>query len=230
MLTLGGESLRFESIPDDRAFVTRLSNNERLPMPLRSSAGFLAKGRSSRVLPEGFRVYVFVEDESGAEEPTEGIPTVLLPKDYSYLGDGDIIRIAPHRRGVRVLYRRNARTNGILLTERCNHYCLMCSQPPKDINDSWIVNQVLEMIPLIDQDTPELVLTGGEPTLLEDGFLRILNACKSWLPRTAIHVLSNGRRFADAAFTQRYADVQHPDLMVGIPLYSDLSTNHDYVV
>jgi His-Xaa-Ser system radical SAM maturase HxsC len=230
MLTLGGESLQFESIPDDRPFVTRLSNNERLPMPLRSSAGFLAKGRSSRALPEGFRVYVFVEDESGAAEPAEGIPTVLLPKNYSYLGDGDIIRIAPHRRGVRVLYRRNARTNGILLTERCNHYCLMCSQPPKDIDDSWIVKQVLEMIPLINQDTPELVLTGGEPTLLEDDFLRILNACKSWLPRTAIHILSNGRRFADAAFTQRYADIQHPDLMVGIPLYSDLSTIHNYVV
>lgn len=230
MLTLGGESLRFENITADRAFVTRLSDNERLPMPLRSNAGFLMKGKTASPLPEGFRVYVLVEDEDGFGEQIQTVPMVVLPSAYSYLGDGDIMRIAPHRRGVRVLYRRKARTNGILLTERCNHYCLMCSQPPKDIDDSWIIRQVLEMIPLIDQETPELVLTGGEPTLLENDFLRILDACKSWLPRTGIHVLSNGRRFADASFTQRYADVQHPDLMVGIPLYSDLSTNHDYVV
>ena len=33
-----------------------------------------------------------------------------------------------------------------------------------------------------------------------------------------------------STFATAYADIQHPDLMVGIPLYSDLSTEHDYVV
>jgi len=229
MLTLGGESLRFANIDDERAFLVRLTENERLPMPLRPNMGFLVKGSIPDTLPEGFRVYVVVEEET-ATCVNASVPTVVLPAAYGYLSDGDVLRIAPHRHGVRVLYRRKARPNGILLTEQCNHYCLMCSQPPKDIDDSWIAKQTLELIPLIDQETPELILTGGEPTLLGEDFLSILEACRSWLPRTAVHVLSNGRRFADPDFAQRYAEVRHPDLMVGIPLYSDLSTEHDYVV
>ena len=33
-----------------------------------------------------------------------------------------------------------------------------------------------------------------------------------------------------AEFAKRYADIQHFDMMVGIPVYSDVSTIHDYVV
>ena len=131
---------------------------------------------------------------------------------------------------VRVLYRRNSRHNHFLLTERCNHYCLMCSQPPKTIDDSWIIDDVLATIPLIDPSTPEIGFTGGEPTLLGDGFFRVLRAMKSYLPQTAIHVLSNGRMFAQSDFAKRYSDICHPDAMVGIPIYSDVSTIHDYVV
>jgi His-Xaa-Ser system radical SAM maturase HxsC len=231
MLTLGGESLRFENFTDDRAFVVRLSENDRLPRPLRPASAFLMKGAMTRELPQGFGLYVSVEDAEGSPlaSPDEA-PTVILPRLYSYLAEGDVIRVSPHRRGIRVLYRRAASSNSILLTERCNNFCLMCSQPPKEIDDSWIVDQVLQALPLIDPEARELILTGGEPTLLGDDLLRIISACKSWLPRTAIHVLSNGRRFADWNFAKNYASVQHPDLMVGIPLYSDLSSAHDYVV
>ena len=106
----------------------------------------------------------------------------------------------------------------------------MCSQPPKPGDDSWIVDEILQMIPLIDTGTRELCFTGGEPTLLGDDLIRILQACRTWLPNTAVHILSNGRRFADAKFAKQYSDIQHPDMMVGIPVYSDLSTVHDYVV
>jgi His-Xaa-Ser system radical SAM maturase HxsC len=45
-----------------------------------------------------------------------------------------------------------------------------------------------------------------------------------------VHILSNGRLFADADLAARYANIDNPDMMVGIPLYSDLSHIHDYVV
>lgn len=231
MLTLGGESLKFENIDDERAFVIRVSENEHLPRALRPSSAFLVKHPLNSDLPSGFRLYLFVEDGTSCHrEAANGQPTVILPAAYAYLGEGDIIRIAPHRCGVRVLYRRKAPSNGILLTERCNHYCLMCSQPPKEADDSWIVEQVLQAVPLMHPDTPALVLTGGEPTLLGSDLFRIIASCKSWLPRTSLHVLSNGRRFADPEFAKVYAALAHPDLMIGIPLYSDLSTEHDYVV
>ena len=106
----------------------------------------------------------------------------------------------------------------------------MCSQPPKNIDDSWIVDDVLAAIPLIDPSAQEIGFTGGEPTLLGEDFFRILRAMTSYLPKTAVHILSNGRLFADPNFVKRYADIQHLDRMIGIPIYSDVSTIHDYVV
>ncbi len=229
MLTLAGESLRFCNIDDRRRFVIRLSSSPTLPKPLRESTAYLSKAPHD-TLPPDFPLYVLVGDAQAAEKLIGDRRAVILPEAYAYLGSGDILRITPHRCAVRVLYRRASPNNSILLTERCNHYCLMCSQPPKAADDSWLVDEVLQTIPLIDPETRELGFTGGEPTLLGADLMRILTACKNWLPRTAVHVLSNGRRFADRAFVQAYAAVDHPDLMVGIPVYSDLSTIHDYVV
>jgi His-Xaa-Ser system radical SAM maturase HxsC len=229
VLTLGGESLDFRNIPDSSRFVIRLSNNANLPRALRSTTAFLSKA-PHLALPPAFALYVFIGDGEAARTIAAERPSIILPDAYHYLGDGDVIRVAPHRQGIRTLFRRASNYNSILLTEQCNNYCLMCSQPPKKADDSWIVDQVLQAIPLIDPNTREIGFTGGEPTLLGDQLIRILNACKNWLPRTGIHVLSNGRRFADSEFAEKYASVNHPDLMVGIPLYSDLSTVHDYVV
>src|SRR5208337_865904 len=60
--------------------------------------------------------------------------------------------------------------------------------------------------------------------------VRLLRALKGHLPNTAIHVLSNGRRFADLRFAGSIAALEHNDLMIGIPVYSDISNIHDYVV
>jgi hypothetical protein len=50
------------------------------------------------------------------------------------------------------------------------------------------------------------------------------------LPVTQVHMLSNGRRFADRGYAAKVAQVRHPDFMVGIPLYSDVASHHDFVV
>jgi len=106
----------------------------------------------------------------------------------------------------------------------------MCSQPPRDIDDSYIVADVLNTIPLIQRDTRCLGLTGGEPTLLGDDFLRIVRATKNFLPETSLHVLSNGRLFQYLTFSRELGKISHPDIMIGIPLYSDIAHKHDFVV
>ncbi len=50
------------------------------------------------------------------------------------------------------------------------------------------------------------------------------------LPTTALHILSNGRRFVEPDFAQAYASISHHDSMVGIPIYSSISQIHDYIV
>jgi len=157
-------------------------------------------------------------------------PTVIAPNEFEYLEDGDVLAIGMDRPSLRVLYRRKSDYNSFLLTERCNHYCLMCSQPPKDTNDDWLVDELFEAIPLLAKETQEIGFTGGEPTLLGDRFLRLVRDMKDALPTTALHILSNGRRFVDAAFARDYAAIQHPDVMLGIPIYSSVSQVHDYVV
>lgn len=206
----------------------RVSDQRNRPRALRAREAFLAtEGR----LPEGFGVYVaLAKDAAALSSLSSQTKTMVLPDELNYLADGDVLRLWPKSNGVRVLYRRNSFHNHFLLTERCNHYCLMCSQPPKNIDDSWIVDDVLAAIPLIDPSTQEIGFTGGEPTLLGDDFFRILRAMKSYLPHTAVHILSNGRLFAAPEFAKRYADIRHFDMMVGIPIYSDVSTIHDYVV
>lgn len=226
VLKLGGANVRMRGFGEAVPFVVRLSENLHLPEALAKNEAFIV--RDGRI-PGGFDTYITMRDDLYAAIPDDS-KAVLLTSDYDYLADGDVLRIVPERESVRVLYRRGSHYNWFLTTERCNHYCLMCSQPPKLADDSWIVQEILDVLPLMDPGTAEIGLSGGEPTLLGDDFIRILRACKSWLPNTAVHVLSNGRRFTDESFANAYASVEHPDLMVGIPLYSDISTIHDYVV
>lgn len=106
----------------------------------------------------------------------------------------------------------------------------MCSQPPRDIDDSHLVEEILEMIPLISTETPEIGITGGEPTLLGERFIEVLQSLKTQLPHTAVHVLTNGRSFENPKFAEAVAAVGHPDIMLGIPLYADVAWKHDFIV
>jgi His-Xaa-Ser system radical SAM maturase HxsC len=229
MLTLGGGGVALRGIAEaSEPFIIRLSEDPMLPKPLRAAEAFIVR---SAPAPEGFGLYIILEaDRALLLALPEDVRALILPDAYAYVAEGDIVRVVPRRGMVRVLFRRSSNHNSFLTTERCNNYCLMCSQPPKDVDDSWIVDEILNTLPLIDPNTREIGFTGGEPTLLGPDFLRILRACKTWLPRTAVHILSNGRRFADEQFAQEYASIDHPDMMVGIPVYSDLANVHDYVV
>jgi His-Xaa-Ser system radical SAM maturase HxsC len=149
-------------------------------------------------------------------------PAVVAP--------GDVIRLQPNKSLVSVLYRRGANSNTLLATERCNSRCLMCSQPPRSEDDGWRVWEMKSVISLTDKDAPELGISGGEPTLLAQALLEIITLCAHELPHTSLHILSNGRRFADEAYAKQACDVGHPDLVWGIPLYAPTPAVHDYVV
>jgi len=82
----------------------------------------------------------------------------------------------------------------------------------------------------MSKDTVELGITGGEPTLLHEDLLRVLRLARDLLPKTSLHLLTNGRLFAYLEYARLVADVQHHDLMLGIPLYSDIPSRHDAVV
>ena len=163
----------------------------------------------------------------GASQPD---PSLRLPDDLGHLTAGDIVAIASDGHRVTVLWKSTATHNSLLLTEQCDNYCLMCSQPPKDREDSWLFGRARNVVSLLPRSAFSLGLTGGEPTLHADALVDLLEHCRDTAPWVQLHLLSNGRRFADASFTRRYAGIGHPDLMVGIPVYAPEAGLHDYVV
>jgi His-Xaa-Ser system radical SAM maturase HxsC len=167
------------------------------------------------------------------ELPNTAIPfdaVVQVGGKFEYLDDGDIVGFQPSTGHFRTHYRRKSAHNSFLVTERCNHYCLMCSQPPRDVDDSWILQEIRAALPLVHKQTPYLGFTGGEPLLNWIAMIETLRDCRDFLPQTAIHVLSNGRAFAESEVSTAWAAVAHPSLTVGIPIYSAVDSVHDYVV
>jgi His-Xaa-Ser system radical SAM maturase HxsC len=225
LIKLGGRGLRPLASGSAQPFVGRICSDAGLPAAERGPEILLADGGE---LPRGFRAYLV---RSPNIRPPDDLRDVYqLGSDFHYLAPGDVVRIEPQRGAIRALYRRTSRSNSFLVTERCDNYCVMCSQPPKQRDDSWLVDELMEVLPLVSPDTAEIGITGGEPSLLGDRLIALLERCKQLLPRTAVHVLSNGRRFAAPALARALAAVDHPDLMTGIPLYADVADVHDHVV
>jgi len=229
MLKLGGKIIRIHAVDVYRDLtLLKVSTSRNLPEVLRREMAYLV---SDQQIPRGFAQYLLLEKHRQfVEILPSGSDYSILPNDYSYIGDGDVIRLSADRQSINVLFRASSPHNSILVTEQCNHYCLMCSQPPKAADDSWILDEIESLIPLIPKDTRELGFTGGEPTTNRERFLKIISLTKSYLPRTAIHILSNGRSFKDPAFAEKYAQIELPDAMIGIPIYSDDPSLHDYIV
>jgi His-Xaa-Ser system radical SAM maturase HxsC len=169
-------------------------------------------------------------EECSAAVETGSLPTVCDAKQIAHLGAGDVVVMTPRTGHVRTLFRPDSPNNALLATERCNSYCLMCSQPPKDRDDSDLVAVNLEAIRLMDPQPETLGITGGEPTLLGEDLFRIFAEMRRHLPDTQVHMLTNGRRFAWPAFTSAFTAARHPHLTLGIPIYADNAPEHDYVV
>ena len=228
MLHLFEQNLEIDNLTVPDPIVVKISSNDRLPNVLRKSEFYLSK--SEGVLPEGFSGYLLVNQAKNSSSPNDLSNVVRLDQKFSYLEDGDVLRFNPSESSIRILYRKNSPNNYFLITERCNSFCLMCSQPPRDINDDYRVDEILQTIPLIDKATQEIGLSGGEPTLIGDRLVHLIKQFKHHLPDTALHILTNGRLFSNSNYTQKFEHLNHHDCMFGIPLYSDLPEVHDYIV
>jgi His-Xaa-Ser system radical SAM maturase HxsC len=222
LLRLAGPAIRPLGPSSPNAFFARVAT--RATGDDREREVFFAQHGTE--LPAGYRAY-FVTDSRAAESSN----VFLLSEEFRYLAQGDVVRVDPARRTIATLYRRASPSNSLLVTERCDNFCLMCSQPPKTRDDSAIVDDLIDsVIALISPETRELGITGGEPGVLGQRLLDLIGKLQSQLPTTALHLLTNGRAFAREDFASSLGALCHPDLMLGIPIYSDLPEEHDYVV
>ena len=224
MLKLQGQ-IQVERAVAKCSYLVTVTTNNNLPAVLRARRALLT---SDPFRGSGYQAVLY--RGSAAYQGDIQTDVFSLSQDYEYLSDGDIVKLSPSTGELRCLYRRASLHNTILLTERCDHFCLMCSQPPKPQDDAWLLEEAYDLMRMIPPDTERLGFSGGEPTLYRGRLIALLEHTLRYLPRTALDLLSNGRAFQDRAFTHAYAAVRHPNLVVGIPIYSDDPVRHDYVV
>lgn len=229
MLKLSSNKNKFH-ISDDanlgsRSICLKVTKNQKLPIPLRHQHALLLE--MNKDVGADWPA-ILLKDQQIAHPKNQNF--ILLDPGLDYVDEGDILILYPNESRIKVIYRRDANANSFLVTERCNSFCVMCSQPPRDIDDGYLVDEILSSIPLIDRSTAEIGITGGEPTLIGSGFHQIVRKLKNYLPNTAVHVLSNGRSLKDLNACLDIAKLRHPDLMFGIPLYADYSQLHNFIV
>lgn len=146
------------------------------------------------------------------------------------LQDGDIV--APQRDNGKaiVLFRESDQHHSLLLTNRCNSYCLMCSQPPTPDSDDWLVGEAMEAVRHLRSSPRTLGLSGGEPLLLGDGLKRVLDCIARSHPATAVEVLTNGRRFSNSMLASLLLNDLNQNVSWLVPLYGHADFIHDFVV
>ena len=77
----------------------------------------------------------------------------------------------------------------------------MCCQPPKNDDDmDELFEENLRRIHSAPQSLELIGITGGEPTLLGDRLIILIQEIRKCLPNTEIQLLSNGRQFANYEF------------------------------
>jgi His-Xaa-Ser system radical SAM maturase HxsC len=106
----------------------------------------------------------------------------------------------------------------------------MCCQPPNNNDD--LERNYIKNIALVNSaplSLPSLGITGGEPTLLGDKLFTLINHIKGKLHDTEIHLLTNGRAFADLNYTKKLMQCGTEKILLGIPIHSDCSIDHDYI-
>jgi His-Xaa-Ser system radical SAM maturase HxsC len=226
LLPLSKKRLVVRNCDLSQPLISKVTTNPATPIVLRPNYFYI--GHSQQEFPLGFSGYLLTDESLVIDEKFRNI--VSIGSEFSYISDGDIIRFNPTDSSVRVVYRRNSPNNYFLITEQCNSYCIMCSQPPRDIDDSYLVDEILETIPLIDKSTREIGLSGGEPTLIGDKLVGLIKKFKNYLPSTTLHILTNGRLFSNYSYAKKFESIEHQDCMFGVPLYADLPELHDYIV
>jgi His-Xaa-Ser system radical SAM maturase HxsC len=147
-----------------------------------------------------------------------------------HLAAGDIVAVHPSGR-IDTLFRVASPNNSLFVTERCNSRCLMCSQPPRLVDDIEYFSALNRtLVPLLPKSLPTLGVTGGEPTLLGHHLVELLRLVAAELPETQLEILSNGRALSRPAIARRIAEAATERTLFTIPLYSDFGPQHDYIV
>lgn len=168
----------------------------------------------------------FIQVEKWRERGLRNIAAV----EAAGLEEGDIVDFDPARGKATVLFRESDVHHSLFLTNRCNSYCLMCSQPPTRQDDGWLVEQAIDIVQHVRTSPAVMGISGGEPLLAATGLERVLATIKHCWPETQVEVLTNGRLLHEARVKQALFSDMPTNVRWLVPLYGHADFLHDFVV
>ncbi|MDP2930255.1 MAG: His-Xaa-Ser system radical SAM maturase HxsC [bacterium] len=206
--------------------IGKISKN---PVKTKEAKNCILVTESIEKRPRGYRAVLCSNAIEEGRAKLLKIPIVHSVENVLTLNEGDIVSLDMMNGDIIVVYEKNSVHNSILVSTDCNCRCIMCPQilvsdSPENLRDN------LEIIRLIDKKTTALGLTGGEPTLLGDGLIKILKECKKQLPNTQIQMLSNGILLNNNEYVRKIVHLGMKKLVFCIPLYADTDTEHDFIM
>ena len=154
-----------------------------------------------------------------------GLVEIEAPDGLTLMGD--VVMIDPQAGRAHRWLRAGSDHNTLLVTERCDQLCVMCSQPPKKTHVDHFA--LMERACLLAEPDTVIGLSGGEPTLYKEQLLGLLERVLEARPDLAFHVLTNAQHFEDSDVER----LRQPDLRRvtwGVPLYSTDPEQHDEIV
>jgi His-Xaa-Ser system radical SAM maturase HxsC len=200
-----------------------------LPALAEAELPFVTRLRRAREGSGALDSLLFDEDETGASFVGEqgliavdGVPGVDL--------DGDVVLVQPSAGGtarVERLLRAGSHHNTLLVTERCDQLCVMCSQPPKKTHLDRF--DLFEQACLLAEPAIVIGISGGEPTLYKEPLLGMVERVLAARVDLQFHILSNGQHF-DRGDIERLRNPVFRRVSWGIPLYAAEAALHDEIV
>lgn len=177
---------------------------------------------------KGYKGYIF--DNKPKNIDLNKINYCSHVKDYQSLLDFDVVEIV-NNKIIRVLYRDDSEDNAIVVTNQCNSNCIMCpdSDAVRNTKENPDIKKLLEQIICIPDDTKHITITGGEPGLLKENLLKLLEECKKYLPNTEFLILTNGRVFSNTDFTNKLEESIPNNTRIAIPIYAANEDLHDEI-
>lgn len=140
---------------------------------------------------------------------------------------GDVLLVDPDGGRAERIFRHGSRHNTLLVTERCDQLCVMCSQPPKKTHVDRF--SYFEEACLLSAPDSLIGISGGEPTLYKQELFRLIERTAELRPDVGFHILSNGQHFT-ADDIDRLRLPAYGNVIWGIPLYAATPTLHDEIV
>ncbi len=141
--------------------------------------------------------------------------------------DGDVVLVQPDGGRVERLLRAGSPHNTLLITERCDQLCVMCSQPPKKTHVDRFA--LFERACLLAEPNSVIGISGGEPTLYKAELLDMIERVLTARADLAFHVLTNGQHFHSEDIARLRAPLFR-SVLWGIPLYARDAALHDHIV